>query len=142
MVNLKRIRIERDDFSHSITPDTRRCFMNSVSQWVHQHDALLLMILVLGVSFALLLAYRRRSVRLWSVWVIAAGLGTSAALAIRTPAASLSEHTVPADDTAPAPTTASTYEEPTVKSVEDIRSLLAKGGKPTLVEIYSDFGIY
>src|SRR6516162_5570167 len=71
-----------------------RCFMNSVSQWLHQHDALLLMILVLGVTFTLIAYYRRRSVLLWTVWVLAVGLGTSAAFAIRTPAASLSEHTV------------------------------------------------
>ena len=117
--------------------------MNSVSQWVHQHDALLLLVLVLGVSFALILSYRRRSVRLWTVWAVAAGLGTSAAFAIRTPAASLSEHIVPEDPTPDAsPTTRSTYEEPTLKSVEDIRSLLGRGGKPTLVEIYADFGVY
>jgi hypothetical protein len=116
--------------------------MNSVSQWLHQHDALLLMILVLGVTFTLIAYYRRRSVLLWTVWVLAVGLGTSAAFAIRTPAASLSEHTVQPDVTTPTPATGVAYEEPIVKSVEDIQSLLGRGGKPTLVEIYADFGLY
>jgi hypothetical protein len=103
--------------------------MHSVGQWVHQHDALLVLALALAVSLAMLLRYLRRSARHWVAWGVAAGLGVAAALAARTPAASLSGH-------APA-----AYEELSVASVEDVRALLGRGGKPTLVEVYSDYGV-
>jgi hypothetical protein len=115
--------------------------MNSVSQWAHQHDFLLILVFILGTALAVLIRYRRRSIRLWSVWSAAAGLSVLAIFALRTPAASLSEHLIMASRDKNAPVSHLAYEEPTLQSVEDIWSLLSGGRTHTLVEIYADYGI-
>ena len=114
--------------------------MSTVGQWAHQHDALLLVGLVLGASLGGIAHLRRRSARLGAAWLVAAAVGAGAAYAVRTPAASLSEH-VAADATPADPTPRPAYEEPAVASAEDIRAVLGRGGKPTLVEVYADYGI-
>lgn len=124
---------------------SERWGLHTISQWVHQHDLLLTLILIFGVSLGPLVRYRRRSARLWIAWGAALGLSGVALAALRTPEASLSEHVSRASDFSPEPVAPSatllTYEVPAFGSVEAIHSLLSDGGKHTLVEIYADFGI-
>ena len=107
--------------------------MNSVSQWVHQHNILVILALVLGTALAVLMRYRRRSIRLWVAWSVALGLSVAVVLSLRTPNARLSEYVGPANH--------EEFSESALASVEEIKSLLSRGGKHTLVEIYADFGV-
>ncbi len=124
--------------------------MHTFSQWVHQHNFLLLSATVV-VGNGILLAFRWRSLRLWLAWLSLAGLSLTILLALRTPAASLSEHR---ETTNGAPLTSVTtaprsnvsfwtteFAEPDLGSVEAIEKMIATGGKPTLVEVYADHGL-
>lgn len=124
--------------------------MNTFSQWVHQHDLLLLCAAVVG-STGVLVAFRWRSPRLWAAWLGLTGISLAVLLALRTPAASLSEHRGPhgvttvgsgeVDQGAGIPVTTPEYSELNLGSVEAIKQTIAAGGKPTLVEVYADYGL-
>lgn len=116
--------------------------MFTTSQWVHQHDALLAVSVALGFGLAALVRFRPRSVRVWALWAVAVGLGVIGSVAVRTPAASLSEHAVWGDEHAPDPDAPRrmAYQELQLGTVDDVRAMLRQGGKPTLVEVYSDWG--
>src|SRR5262245_2934669 len=120
--------------------------MNTVGQWVHQHNLLLLCAAAVGGSGLLLLVFRWRSPRLWLLWSGVTASCVAALLSLRTPAASVSEHTDPGPAAASpegmAPAAALSYSEPDLKTVEAIDGLIAAGAKPTLVEVYSDWGLY
>jgi hypothetical protein len=120
--------------------------MNTFSQWVHQHDLLLLCGAVLTV-IALLLGYLRLRLRWWLGWFGGVALVCVAAVALRTPAASVYDHEdrpVTSDllaDVEEATSLPAIYSEPDFTSVEAIEKTLAESGKPTLVEFYTDYGI-
>lgn len=119
--------------------------MNTFSQWLQQHDFLLLICITLGGS-AMLLSWGRG----WSrgrlvVWSLLLLMAVAALLALRTPPASLSE---PRGDSAAAnafdPTlaeTSLTYTELTLSSTAAIHAFIQNSDKPTLLEIYSDYGL-
>jgi hypothetical protein len=120
--------------------------MNTFSQWAHQHDLLLVCAAVIAGA-GLLLVFLRPRWRWWFGWLGAAASCGVAAVALRTPAASLYEHPDPL-----APTFALAdegtlmvefvgYSEPDLGSIEAIEQAIAGGTKPTLVEIYADFGL-
>ena len=119
--------------------------MNSLGQWVHQHNLVVVLTFVLGTALTYIVLFRGRSIRSWVAWSVVAGLGVWAGFALRTPPATLSEYTSSAEAGAFSPdsdphATRIAYEEPSIQSVEEIQSLLRRGGKHTLVELYSDFG--
>ena len=124
--------------------------MNTFSQWVHQHNLLLLCAAVVAGT-GVLLAFRWRSLRLWLAWLSLAGISLATLLTLRTPAASLTEHR-PAADVESVPfaaadhesivsSGATEYSQPDLESVAAIEKMLASGGKPTLVEVYADYGL-
>jgi hypothetical protein len=120
--------------------------MNTFSQWLHQHDFLLLIVIILGGS-AIVLSWRRHWTKgrflAWSVLVVVA---VTTLWGLRTPPVSISEPEVasaandfnPPQDIAPSPIG---YTELSLDSVEAIQATLSNSDKPTLVEIYSDYGI-
>lgn len=117
--------------------------MISISEWVHQHSFLLLVVAVVSGT-AVPLLVRRRSRWLWSAW---AGLILAAAgslIVLRTPAATVSEH-LPGESVLS--TTGAdvgsllAYRELSLESEHQIEQVLAAGPKPTLVEVYVDYGI-
>jgi hypothetical protein len=115
--------------------------MSTFGQWLHQHEVLIVLALVLGVGLGLLVRYRSWSVRWWAAWSATAGLGVLATVALRTPPASLSEHNSVDLAQQGVPLEAVfAHDTPDFESVEDIRTLLASAEKPTLVEIYADYG--
>jgi hypothetical protein len=125
--------------------------MNTVGQWVHQHNLLLLCAAVVAGT-GVLLAFRWRSLRLWLAWLSLAGISLATLLTLRTPAASLAEHR-PAADVEAVPFAATDHEsivsswtteysQPDLESVEAIEKLIASGGEATLVEVYADYGLY
>jgi hypothetical protein len=116
--------------------------MHTFSQWAHQHNLLLLGVSLIAIT-GLLPVLRRRSLRMWLLWLGFTGLIAAGLFSLRTSNASVTEHAqpAPADSELQQPETAVLYTEPDLKSVEAIEHFLAEGGKPTLVEIYSDFGI-
>ena len=109
-------------------------------EWVHQHSFLLLLMAVLGGT-ALVLLVKRRSYWLWSVWFGLALAATGTVFLLRTPAASVSEHlsqpAIKGNETAFLP---AYHELVGLGSEEQIGALLAAGPKPTLVEVYVDYG--
>lgn len=121
--------------------------MNTLSQWIHQHDFLLLVCALLLSSFILLSWFRlwtRRTLIIWSGLLI---LGVSILLGLRTPPATASEvlgepgvasalTTTKTKAFAASPETVLSF-----SSTEEIEAYLHNGAKPTLVEFYSDFGI-
>ena len=124
--------------------------MNTFSQWVHQHNLLLLCATIVGGT-SVLLAFRWRSLRLWLAWLSLVGISLTTLLALRTPAASLSEHREAGDGAtvsfaatdhgANVSFWATEYREFDLGSVEAIEKIIATGGKPTLVEVYADYGL-
>lgn len=119
--------------------------MSTFGQWIHQHDLLLLCVAIVGAS-GMVLVFRWRSLHLWLIWLGLAGISLAGLLALRTPAATLSEHREASDATsglgANDSLQATESSEPVLGSVEAIEKLIAGGGKPTLVEVYADFGVY
>ncbi len=101
-------------------------------------------------STGLLVAFRWRSPRLWLAWLGFAGISLATLLALRTPAASLSEHQGPGGGETVSTAAANPgsdisvvtlqYSEPDLGSVEAIEKMLVAAGKPTLVEVYADYG--
>jgi hypothetical protein len=119
--------------------------MNTFSQWVHQHDLLLVCAAVVGGA-GLVLVYCRPKLRWWLAWLGLATACSVAGLALRTPAATLYEHpespstaSLPTETTAMMPPAESS--EPDLSSVEAVEEAIAGAGKPTLVEVYADFGL-
>jgi hypothetical protein len=120
--------------------------MNTFSQWVHQHDLLLLCAAVLTV-IAILFGYLRLRLRWWLGWFGGVSLVCVAAVALRTPAASVYDHEdrpITSDLLADADeltTELAAYSEPDLNSVDAIEKTLAESRKPTLVEVYTDYGL-
>ncbi len=99
----------------------------------------MLLIAAVLVVTSFVLIYHPRSRLLWS---IAAGLVLSAvvaAIVLRTPSASMTEHRQSEKELTAE--SGALKEEKRLESVEEIESLLASGDKPTLVELYSDYGL-
>ena len=127
--------------------------MDSVNQWLHQHDLLLGCAALLGIA-GLDCLLQRRGGRAWLIWSVTAGLCASGLWGLRTSAASLSEHRTSGDLNVANQVEGATHEleregpalsalvdsEPELDSVEAIEESLASSGKPTLVEIYADHG--
>jgi hypothetical protein len=118
--------------------------MTWLAEWVHEHSFLLLVIAVVGYGPVPLLV-RRWPPWVWSAWaglVVFAGAGT--VFLLHTPAATVSEHL---PEKSAFPMTEDTtglrldYRELDWKSEENIEQLLAAGPKPTLVEVYADYGL-
>jgi len=118
--------------------------MNTLGQWLHQHEiALAAMAVIALVSLILLL--RWRSLWRWLLWSAVTGASIAAIVALRTPAASISEHHDSEMATAiidghEVHLAVNSYSEPSLKSVADIENLLGDSSMPTLVEIYADYG--
>ena len=110
--------------------------MNTFSQWVHQHDLLLLGSFVI-IGCGLLPVLHRRSLRLWLAWFAVVGLIVGGVSTLRTADVSVTSHSVSDAD---APTDQVLYAEPSLESVAAIEQFLATGGQLTLVEVQSDFG--
>jgi hypothetical protein len=119
--------------------------MNTLGQWIHQHDLLLVGAAVITVT-GLLLVVRRPNPRWWLAWLGMTAACSFAVASLRTPAASLYTH--PDNETLMISLLDEDgtldlvgYSEPNLGSVEAIESALAGSEQPTLVEIYADFGI-
>ena len=109
-------------------------------EWVHQHSFLLLLMAVLGGT-AIVLLVKRRPYWLWSVWVGLALTAAGTVFLLRTPAASVSEHLPqPAIEGKKTASLPAYHELVGLDSEEQIEALLAAGPKPTLVEVYVDYG--
>jgi hypothetical protein len=116
--------------------------MFTFSQWLHQHEILLLCAaLILFVTVVLIL--RWRSIWMWVVWFAISGMSVGALMALRTPAASVSEYGGPDTEIFAYNIQDFTLAqiEPTPKSVEEIEKLVGQVGKPTLLEVYADWGL-
>jgi hypothetical protein len=118
--------------------------MNAFNVWVHQHSVLLAGGALVGL-LTLLLVSHRRTLRHWLIWSVAVGTYAAVVFLLRTPAASISEHhepTVAANSrpTGLPPVASRVKDEVELASVEAIREMLGTGGKPTLVELYVDYG--
>ena len=120
--------------------------MNTFFPWLHQHDVLLLIGLLLGGS-AVLLSWLRCWIRgrliVWSVLLLVAIVFL---LGLRTPPASVSEPESAAIINTSNPSQAINpvslgYMELSLDSLQVIQAAILSGDKPTLVEIYADFGI-
>jgi hypothetical protein len=112
-------------------------------QVVNQYLLLVLPTVVLA-GWGIALACRRSALRWWGVWAGCCLLAGGGFLALRTPAATLL-HPRPAETVLREGTegTEGTEETelPNLKSVAEIRSCIAaSGGRPTLVEFYTDLG--
>jgi len=114
--------------------------MNTLSQWLQQHDFLVFVSVTLAGSAILISMLRRWTRRALAVWMGLLLLAVASVIALRTPSASVSvaSESEPRDDLAPS---APAYEELSLASEEAIQNFIQSGGKPTLVEIYSDFGL-
>ncbi len=113
--------------------------MNTLSQWIHQHNFLLLVCAIFLVSLVLLLWLKRWNKHTAIVWGISAVLAIALLFSLRTPNATVSQRL---DKPVQLETTISI--ESTIldfETVDDIETYLANGDKPTLVEIYADLGI-
>lgn len=112
--------------------------MHTFSQWLHQHSFLLM----LGAVFAALglwLGWRRRwagRLALGGAWLVVMG---ALWVGLRTPAATVAEHR--ARSLATPVAVGPAYAELALDSVAAIQATIAGSGKPTLVEVYSDYGI-
>ena len=130
--------------------------MQEYLQLARQHN---IPIFVLATIVVTALVLRRiRSSRPW--WLLWGGYSAAACgllLTLRTPAATLTFHdAVPTfhdsksaqdplspNEPAPFPNTIESniqVVQPILKTVEDIKRFLGSGDRPTLVEVYSDFG--
>jgi hypothetical protein len=115
--------------------------MFTISQWLHQHEILLVCAAVI-LLVTVVLILRWRAIWMWFVWFAVCGASVSVLVMLRTSAASVSEHKEP--DTAlvfsfEGLTLA--YSEPYPNTVEEIEKLVGQPGKPTLLEIYADWGL-
>jgi hypothetical protein len=118
--------------------------MFSLVEWVDEHSFLLLVVAAVGCTAVPLL------VRRWPRWVWPAWAGFAlfavggTVFLLHTPPATVSEHR---PRTSAFPITADRtdsrldYRELSLKSEEEIEELLAAGPKPTLVEVYVDYGV-
>jgi hypothetical protein len=117
--------------------------MSSLGQSLHEHDVLLAFAVALAITAAVFWGRRVRR-RWWLTW--GAGLGACLALAValRTPTATISEFRASANEderaSGPGLEVGRVTDSPDLDSVEAIRRLIASGSKPTLLELYSDYG--
>jgi hypothetical protein len=114
--------------------------MNTIGQWAHQHD-LVLVCLEVALGTGLLLLLRRPRVRWWLAWFGMTATCFVGLASLRTPAASLSVHAGDATATLSYPTQADKRSmlqrgELDLGSVEGIEKVLADGETPILVEVY------
>jgi hypothetical protein len=120
--------------------------MNTLSQWLQQHDFLLLLSLPLVGSAILISWLRRWTRRALATWMGLLLLAVASVIALRTPYVSVSvaPKSIASQGDTPddlAETASPGYEELSLTSVEAIRNFIESGRKPTLVEIYSDYGL-
>jgi hypothetical protein len=121
--------------------------MNTLSQWIHQHDFLILVCALLFASLFLLLRFRLWTGRTLIIWSSLLILAVVMLLGLRTPPATVSEALVEpvvanALTTTNTTTSASLTDALLIfSSIDEIEAYLQSGEKPTLVEFYSDFGI-
>jgi hypothetical protein len=123
-----------------------------VLQFLNRYVLLLLPLLVVG-GWAVGLLLRRAGRRWWLAWGGLCALLVAGFFSLRTPAATLTmfrpmpSPPVEETETAPGSPDAAPVAElisatPEFRSGEEIRSFLAaSGGKPTLVDFYTDFGL-
>ena len=125
--------------------------MSALERLLHQNNLLILGAGLL-LAVAVVLVCRRLSWRWWLGWVALGVVVAGGLLGLRTPAATLSYHQAPPPpDAAPAPeapgqplaaeTTVLPSEFTPTTAAGIASTLAASGGKPTLVEIYADFGL-
>ncbi len=113
--------------------------MYTISQWIHQHNLILFGSVVVAAVGLLPVLYRR-SLRLWLLWFAVVGLVAAGLFSLRTADVSVTSHPDPAFDIDSA-TAQILFTEPQLESVAAIEQFLADGGKLTLVEVQSDFGL-
>jgi predicted membrane metal-binding protein len=121
--------------------------MNTFSQWLHQHDILIIISVIL-LGSALFLSWQQKwTKRNRIIWGTGVLLGAASIFALRTPSVSIvgtptninvANAYAPSDLTPPSATAVA---NPVSESIAEIEALIQDGDKPTLVEIYSDFGI-
>ena len=115
--------------------------MNTLSQWLHQHDILIVIGAVL-FSSALLLWWQKSWPRhKWLVWGCVVLLSVVPIWLLRTPSVSIAETPTNTNVANIYSTSASTVEHLVGGSIAEIEAFLQSSDKPTLVEIYSDYGI-
>jgi hypothetical protein len=121
--------------------------MQEYFQLVRQHNIPIFVLATIAVT-AFVLRRIRPSRPWWLLWVGYSAFACGLLLTLRTPAATLTFHDgVPtqgspsADE--PMPNAIDSTMQlvlPTLTTVEDIKGFLGSGDRPTLVEVYSDFG--
>src|ERR1700745_1443819 len=103
-------------------------------QGLHQHDLLLSVAFLLGTGLGLVVWLRLRSVRWWAAWGVAAATSAAVLLLLRAPAAALTDPAAPdAPSALRSDPAAATFalDNFTPSSVEEIESLISRGGKHT-----------
>jgi hypothetical protein len=110
--------------------------MTDLIQWLNGY-ALLWIPVVVAAGTAALLVVRRSRVRWWGAWVVAL-LGTAQGAALLRSADGTVVQTVPAPDGSLFVSRES-LEWTSADSIE--RAVRASGGRPTLVEFYTDYGL-
>ena len=119
-------------------------------QWVRQHNVLIFVLAGIAAG-AVLLRYRRLSRKWWLLWSGWSAVACGLLFNLHTPAATLTSHAQletrnrPSETETPQQTNDTSnilqFAEPTPQTIEDIHALLKGGDRPTLVEVYSDFGL-
>jgi thiol:disulfide interchange protein len=110
-----------------------------VLQFLNQYGLLLLPLGLLAFG-AIVLIRKRSSRKWWLTWVGLAALLAVGFFSLRTPAATLT-YFQPSDPDSPDPVV-QVSEVHQFADPEALRSFLAtSGGKPTLVDFYTDFGV-
>jgi hypothetical protein len=110
--------------------------MTHVIQWLNGY-ALLWVPIAVAAGTALVLVVRRSRVRWWAAWVAAVLGFAQGATFLRSADGTVVENT-PGDEVPPVVRRQS-LEWESADSVE--QSVRASGGRPTLVEFYTDFGL-
>lgn len=120
--------------------------MNTFAQWLHQHSFIVVVCFLLVGSYFLITWFRRWTRRTFVIWLGCLVFSVVVVLSLRTPAVTVSELVSDsAVDNSIAKsnmmnTAASANRPLDFSSIQDIERYLGSGGKPTLVEFYSDFG--
>ena len=99
-------------------------------QWFQQHNVLLLLCLIVILAGIFVLIFRRQSLAWWGAWCGLVVTVVVTLFLLRTAPISINAY-LGQDET---------YVEPNLNSVAAIKSLIANGDKPTLVEFYVDYG--
>lgn len=123
--------------------------MQEYLQLARQHNIPIFVLATIAVT-ALVLRRIRSSRPWWLLWGGYSAAACGLLLTLRTPAATLTFHdskpvqgSLSPNEPAPFPNTIESnmqVVQPILKTVEDIKGFLGSGDRPTLVEVYSDFG--